>query len=89
MRAAGGVVAEMEAQSIAAFGLKAADFEAGGAETRGTRRLMRVRVGNLQWAFAGSSLELSFELPAGSYATVLLGELLKNTAQFDAGVGGP
>jgi len=45
------------------------------------RRALRVRLGDLQWRFPGDQeLELSFFLPAGSYATVLLRELLQVTA---------
>lgn len=41
------------------------------------RRALRVRVADLAWAFpASDQLELSFSLPAGSYATALLRELL-------------
>jgi tRNA pseudouridine13 synthase len=42
------------------------------------RRPLRVRVGELRWELSGQdSLLLEFSLPAGSYATVLLRELLR------------
>ncbi|MGR9086391.1 MAG: tRNA pseudouridine(13) synthase TruD [Gammaproteobacteria bacterium] len=41
------------------------------------RRPLRVKAGNLQWQWVGGSvLELSFTLPAGSYATALLREIV-------------
>ena len=42
------------------------------------RRPLRVRVGELRWELPGQDeLLLEFSLPAGSYATVLLRELLQ------------
>jgi len=40
-------------------------------------RPMRVRPEALRWHFEGGDLTLGFELPAGSYATVLLRELIE------------
>lgn len=41
------------------------------------RRALRIRVADLQWQFVGeSTLVLEFSLPAGSYATALLRELI-------------
>ena len=40
------------------------------------RRALRMRIGNLEWRLDGSHLELGFFLPSGSYATVLMRELL-------------
>ncbi|NOS74208.1 MAG: tRNA pseudouridine(13) synthase TruD [Methyloglobulus sp.] len=42
------------------------------------RRALRVNVGNLEWQFSDqTSLKLCFTLPAGSYATALLRELVE------------
>ena len=42
------------------------------------RRALRVRLGDLHWALSGrDDLLLEFSLPAGSYATVLLRELVR------------
>jgi tRNA pseudouridine13 synthase len=42
------------------------------------RRSLRVAVADLAWIFpAADELELSFSLPAGSYATALLRELIE------------
>lgn len=48
-------------------------------DLKADRRALRVFVSNLQWEFQqNSNLLLSFFLPAGSYATALLRELLRN-----------
>jgi len=40
------------------------------------RRPLRLKVGNLQWQYHEPVLQLAFSLPAGSYATTVLRELL-------------
>ncbi len=50
----------------------------GGNETMRARRLLRIAMQLESAVPQGDSLELKFSLPAGSYATVLLRELLKN-----------
>ncbi len=40
------------------------------------RRPLRLKVRNLQWQYANQVLRLTFSLPAGSYATTVLRELL-------------
>lgn len=57
--------------------IDASVFERGRGETRGARRFYRVPVADLTAEPEGADLLLSFSLPAGSYATVLLRELLK------------
>jgi tRNA pseudouridine13 synthase len=47
-----------------------------GAGAEAARRGLRVRPGNLESRFDGASLVLAFSLPAGSYATSLLRELV-------------
>jgi tRNA pseudouridine13 synthase len=50
------------------------------AGTEKSYRPLRVMVDNLKWVFEPSTLQLSFTLPAGSYATSVLRELIeKNT----------
>ena len=44
-----------------------------------SRRSLRLYPDGLEWVFAGSDLELTFELPAGSYATTVLREILNVT----------
>lgn len=77
MRAAEGEVAAAEAKVLADEGLSLEAFQAGGNETRGARRLLRVKVEAASLEADGDVVRLKFELPAGSYATVLLDELLK------------
>jgi len=47
----------------------------------GTRRPLRVRPGHLRWKQIADQLELSFDLPAGSYATTLVREITKHTPE--------
>ncbi|MCA2980530.1 MAG: tRNA pseudouridine(13) synthase TruD, partial [Myxococcaceae bacterium] len=48
-----------------------------GDETRGTRRLLRVFLKDPSFEATGDVVRLAFCLPAGSYATEVLRELLK------------
>lgn len=41
-----------------------------------SRRALRLYPGGFNWTFAGSDLELTFELPPGTYATTVLREIL-------------
>lgn len=53
------------------------------------RRPLRIGVGDLSWSFPGDDgLQLEFSLPAGSYATVLLRELLTVEKPNITAVGG-
>ena len=49
-----------------------------GLSLPGTRRALRVPLQNLARTWQPEGLRLQFELPAGSYATVLVAELAKN-----------
>jgi tRNA pseudouridine13 synthase len=75
VRAAHEVLAREEAL-LSAEGLTLSDFQRGGDEAEGARRPYRIplaaRIEEL-----GTDLVLAFELPKGSYATVVLRELLK------------
>ncbi len=66
----------LEHEVLTAEGLTLETFAAGGDETRGTRRLGRIPF-QATWSLEGEALRLAFTLPAGSYATVVLRELLK------------
>lgn len=52
-------------------------FDQGGRLLEGTRRHNFVYVDELQWRANESSITLNFRLPAGSYATVFLAEIMK------------
>jgi tRNA pseudouridine13 synthase len=77
MRPAAGEPLLREERLLAAEGMALPDFARGGGEAEGTRRAARLPV-----AVALEPLEdgylASFELPKGSYATVLLRELTKS-----------
>ena len=47
------------------------------AGVRGARRSLRLRPAELEWRWEGDDLILSFALPAGTYATTLVAELLQ------------
>lgn len=75
-----GAVAEREAGLLAAEGLTVAMLRDGKGETQGARRAYAVRVGDVELRREGEDLLLAFTLPRGSYATVLLDELMKSEA---------
>jgi len=81
--------AALEAEVLAAEGVTVETFKAGGDETRGTRRLLRVRLGEPSFEASGDVVRLGFGLPSGSYATVVLRELIKpaDDAAVDASAG--
>lgn len=72
MRAAEGEAAELEARVLASAGLDLRSFRAPGSR----RRARLPFAGSVE--ADGADLIFRFELPAGSYATVLLGEFMKS-----------
>ena len=76
MRAAEGAAAAREQRLLAAEGVAAPDLARGGGETEGTRRAGRIPVAIALEAAPGG-YRAGFELPRGSYATVVMGELTK------------
>jgi tRNA pseudouridine13 synthase len=82
---ASGVPGEREARILAADGLGAADLARGRGEAEGTRRAARIAVAVAVEPVDGG-YRASFELPRGSYATVVMGELTK--ADADLGEAG-
>jgi tRNA pseudouridine13 synthase len=75
-----GEVAAAEQAVLEAEGLSLDSFRRVGGLAEGTRRAFVVRVTEAHWSVEGSTVELSFTLPAGSYATVLLDEVMKSSA---------
>jgi tRNA pseudouridine13 synthase len=71
------IAAEREAAILADAGLTAESFNGFGKLLQGTRRHSIVYVDELAADAEPEGLRLSFMLPAGSYATVLLRELMK------------
>ena len=75
MTVAGGEVQRGELQLLADEGLTLEEFARGGGETEGARRAYRIRLGDPRIEPEGEDLWVSFTLPRGSYATVVLREL--------------
>jgi tRNA pseudouridine13 synthase len=84
MYPAKGAAAEREARVLADNGLSPAAFAGFGKLMSGTRRHNLVYLDDLTAAWEPQGLRLAFTLPAGSYATVLLREVLHNE-QADPG----
>lgn len=79
LRAAEGEAGAREARLLGAEGVGHADLLRGGGEAEGTRRAARLRV-ELELEPLGDGAEgylARFELPKGSYATVVMRELMK------------
>jgi tRNA pseudouridine13 synthase len=73
----GGAVAAREARILAAHGLAAEDIRPPrGVRLRGARRALRVKPGGASVERSARGLRLRCTLPAGSYASVLVHELL-------------
>lgn len=75
LRPAAGEAAAREERVLAADGLTDADLSRGGGECEGTRRAARLPVEVLVEEVEGGYRAI-FELPRGSYATVVMGELM-------------
>jgi len=69
-----GPAAVLEVAVAGRFPLHASGLAAAGLEQE--RRALRVRVRSLEWQRKQETLELSFGLPAGAYATAVLREIL-------------
>jgi tRNA pseudouridine13 synthase len=72
-----GEVAALEQGLLAEEGVSLELFSRGGGQTVGGRRAYRVGVPDLQIEADGADVLVSFTLPRGSYATVVLAELMK------------
>ena len=78
LRAAEGEALVREERLLAAEGVTTADLARGGGETEGTRRAGRIPVA-IELHPVEGGYRAEFDLPSGSYATVVLGELTKET----------
>ena len=76
-----GVAAEREAAVLSDNRLSIASFGGFGKLVLGTRRHNLVYLDDLSSAWEPEGLRLSFTLPAGSYATVLLREVMKTAVE--------
>jgi tRNA pseudouridine13 synthase len=79
LRGAGHEALAREERLLAAAGIRLADFARGGGEAEGTRRAARLRAAVVVEDEA-DGYRARFELPKGSYATVVLRELVKGDA---------
>jgi tRNA pseudouridine13 synthase len=75
--ASAGVAAEREQAILSAHDLSPESFANFGKLMGGTRRNNLVLLKELQYEWIENSLKLRFTLPSGSYATVLLREIMK------------
>jgi tRNA(Glu) U13 pseudouridine synthase TruD len=68
---------------LAEMGLTRPAFAAGGSQAEGARRPLRVPVeGATVRAVGPDALELTFTLPAGSYATRVLAEVTRSEVEL-------
>jgi tRNA pseudouridine13 synthase len=84
---------EVEQKVMSDHDLKPADFRVEGRhKVKGARRPLRVQPGDLQVEGGvdefGPHVTLAFSLPAGSFATVLLREVMKNDAEDSSPASG-
>ena len=73
-----GAAAAREQETLAAFGLTKENFGGFGKLVQGTRRHNLIYLSDLSATPEPDGLRLTFTLPAGSYATVLLREIMKS-----------
>ncbi|MFL5321972.1 MAG: tRNA pseudouridine(13) synthase TruD [Myxococcaceae bacterium] len=78
MTKSAGEVAELEQRLLSEAGVTIEDFKRGKDETEGSRRVYRVLLAEPSIEIAGDVISLAFTLPKGSYATVVLRELMKS-----------
>jgi tRNA pseudouridine13 synthase len=76
LRPAAGEALAREERILAGDGMALDDFASGGGEAEGTRRAARLPV-RIEIAVEADGYRAAFELPKGSYATVVLRELVK------------
>ena len=80
-----GIAAERESAVLADHNLSPASFGGFGKLVLGTRRQNLIYIDDLGFAWEPDGLRLNFTLPAGSYATVLLAEVMKTSIADDGG----
>jgi tRNA pseudouridine13 synthase len=81
LRAAAGEALRREERLLAAEGITLDAFARGGGEAEGTRRAARLRV-DVRLDGLEDGYRAAFELPKGSYATVVMRELMKTDAEL-------
>lgn len=81
MMRAQGEAADLEVAVLDEAGLTLEDFRS--VKSKGSRRYLRYQPEGLHWEMAGTDLLISFFAPKGSFATMLLRELLKTEVISD------
>jgi len=81
------VAAEREQRILELAALSARSFDGFGKLLQGTRRHNLIYIDDLSAAWEPEGLRLAFTLPAGSYATVLLREIMKSDVVDEETVG--
>lgn len=81
MRSAGDDALAREMKLLEDYQLNLGHFHAGGKLLEGTRRHNLIYINDLAWTAQDDAVTLKFSLPAGSYATVLLAEIMKTDSQ--------
>ncbi len=84
LRPASGEALGRETRLLAAEGVALEDFRRGGGEAEGTRRASRLPV-SIELEPIDDGYRARFELPKGSYATVVMGEITKAEAELGEG----
>ena len=84
MRVPKGNVLELEKYVLSTYGVDAQQFENIKKMVKGARRPLRAQVANQKTSIGtdncGDFVEVKFDLPAGSYATVVIDQLLRGDA---------
>lgn len=90
MKSAQAIAAARELNILIEHGLSLDDFKVVGKLLQGTRRFNVVFPSAFNFEVQGADAWLSFALPAGSYATVLLDEIMKSrlASHIDNALGG-
>jgi tRNA pseudouridine13 synthase len=72
-----GMQGEIERRVLADSGVPEEDWKKSGL--RGERRALRVKIENIEYGWEGDAFNIAFYLPSGSYATIVLRELMKSS----------
>jgi len=82
---AGSQPAALEQAILDEHGLTLASFKPAGKLAQGTRRHLAIDLGTTEVTTIGAgAIELSFDLPSGAYATIVMREILRTEGSTDA-----
>jgi tRNA pseudouridine13 synthase len=83
MLAARDAARALELSVLAETGVEEALFAQGGDLTQGARRALRVALGEFTVELRDDALWVSFALPRGSYASVVMAEVMKSQVAIE------